>query len=75
MIHARKVFGVALLSALAWALAPVAEAQAPIRIGASLAQTGAYAALGQNQLHGYQLCVPTSRAEGRHALVSPPDRR
>jgi branched-chain amino acid transport system substrate-binding protein len=34
-----------------------AEAQAPIRIGASLAQTGAFAALGQNTLRGYQLCV------------------
>ena len=37
--------------------APVAEAQAQIRIGASLAQTGAFAAPGQNQLRGYQLCV------------------
>ena len=36
MSHARKVFAVALLAALAWAVAPVAEAQPPIRIGASL---------------------------------------
>ena len=36
---------------------PIAEAQPPIRIGASVAQTGAYAAPGQNQLRGYQLCV------------------
>jgi branched-chain amino acid transport system substrate-binding protein len=34
-----------------------ARAQPPIRVGASLSQTGAYAALGQNQLRGYQLCV------------------
>jgi branched-chain amino acid transport system substrate-binding protein len=34
-----------------------AEAQPPIRIGASASQTGTYAALGQNQLRGYQLCV------------------
>ena len=57
MSHARKVFAVALLAALAWAVAPVAEAQPPIRIGASLSQTGALATLGQNTLRGYQLCV------------------
>ena len=34
-----------------------AEAQPPIRIGASVAQTGAYAAPNQSQLRGYQLCV------------------
>ena len=55
--NARKVFAGALLAALAWAVAPVAEAQKPIRIGTSVAQTGAYAALGQNQLRGYKLCV------------------
>ena len=57
MSNARKVFAVAVLAALAWAVAPVAEAQPPIRIGASLSQTGALAAPGQNQLRGYQLCV------------------
>ena len=41
MSHAGKVFAVALLVALAWAIAPVAEAQPPIRIGASLSLTGA----------------------------------
>jgi hypothetical protein len=35
----RKVFAVAVLVALAWAVAPVTEAQPPIRIGASLATT------------------------------------
>ena len=38
-------------------LGVVAEAQPPIRIGASVSQSGAYALLGQNQLRGYQLCV------------------
>src|SRR5262249_32896022 len=42
----------------------VAEAQPPIRIGASSSQTGAYAALGQNQLRGYQLCVKDTNNKG-----------
>jgi branched-chain amino acid transport system substrate-binding protein len=48
-----------LLTSLAGAFAaPLAgEAQPPIRIGASLAQTGVYAVPGQNQLRGYKLCV------------------
>ncbi len=57
MSNARKLFAVAVLVAPAWAFAPVTEAQPPIRIGASLSQTGLYAAPGQNQLRGYQLCV------------------
>ena len=40
------------------------EAQAPIRIGATLAQTGVYATLGQNQLRGYQLCVKQVNEKG-----------
>lgn len=35
----------------------IVEAQPPIRIGASASKTGTYAALGQNQLRGYELCV------------------
>ena len=46
------------------ALVEVAEAQPPIRIGASLSQTGAYAALGQNQRRGYQLCVKHTNEKG-----------
>ena len=64
MSHAGKVFAVAVLAALAWAVAPVAEAQPPIRIGASLAQTGAVAAPVQNQLRGYQLCVKHTNEKG-----------
>ena len=64
MSHAGKVIAGALLVALASALAPVAEAQPPIRIGASASKTGAYAALGQNQLRGYQLCVKHTNDKG-----------
>lgn len=45
-------------------VAATAHAQAPIRIGASLSQTGAYARLGQNQLRGYQLCVKQANEKG-----------
>ena len=63
MSHARQVFAVALVAVLAWAVAPVAEAQPPIRIGASLAQTGVFSALGQSNLRGYQLCVKYMNAD------------
>jgi branched-chain amino acid transport system substrate-binding protein len=46
------------------AFAATAHAQAPIRIGASLSQTGAYAKLGQNQLRGYQLCLKQANGKG-----------
>ena len=54
------------VSALALGLAPgsMVEAQKPIRIGASLSLTGAYAALGQNQHRGYQLCVKHTNDKG-----------
>ena len=45
-------------------LVAVAQAQPPIWIGASLSQTGGYAALGQNQLRGYQLCVKHMNDKG-----------
>src|SRR6185369_6146124 len=40
------------------------HAQAPIRIGASLSQTGNFANLGNNQLRGYQLCVKHANEKG-----------
>ena len=64
MSNARKVLTVAGLVALAWAVAPGAEAQPPIRIGASLAQTGVSATVAQNQLRGYQLCVKHTNDKG-----------
>ena len=64
MSKARKVSAAAALVAQAWAVAPVAEAQPPIRIGATLPQTGVYAAPGQNLRHGYQLCVKHMNDKG-----------
>ena len=43
---------------------PPATAQAPIKFGASLSMTGTYAALGQNQHRGYQLCAKHVNEKG-----------
>jgi branched-chain amino acid transport system substrate-binding protein len=51
-------------TALWFGAGAVAEAQTPIRIGASASRTGTYAALGQNQLRGYQLCVKRTNDKG-----------
>jgi branched-chain amino acid transport system substrate-binding protein len=45
-------------------LVAVAEAQPPIRVGATLSQTGSLAVMGQNQLRGYQLCVKHTNEKG-----------
>jgi branched-chain amino acid transport system substrate-binding protein len=57
----RRPLLVALLSAL---FGGAALGQSPIKIGASLSTTGSFAALGQNQLRGYQLCVRQANAKG-----------
>ena len=49
MSRTRTVLTVAVLAAAAWAVAPVAEAQKPIRIGSTLSLTGTYLAIGQKQ--------------------------
>jgi branched-chain amino acid transport system substrate-binding protein len=56
----------ATLLAGAWWLggAIVAMAQPPLRVGATVAQTGTYALLGQNQLRGVQLCVKHANEKG-----------
>ncbi len=59
-----KVLAVAGLAALTWAVAPVAEAQPPIRIGASYSQTGSLAAFGQNMMRGSQLCIKHANDKG-----------
>jgi len=53
-----------LLVLLAAVCSGAALAQQPIRIGASLSQTGSFANLGQNQLRGYQLCVKHANEKG-----------
>lgn len=55
---------VALAIALWFGLGSIAEAQSPIRIGASASKTGVYAALGQKQLRGYELCVQHANDKG-----------
>jgi branched-chain amino acid transport system substrate-binding protein len=57
-----RVFFLAL--ALALLIWDPAAAQAPIKIGASLSLTGSYAALGQNQQRGYQLCAKHVNEKG-----------
>ncbi len=64
MSKAGKVFAAAVLVTLASAVAPDTIAQQPVRIGASLAQTGPYAVPGQNQLRGYRLCVKHANEKG-----------
>ncbi len=39
-------------------------AQQPIRVGASLSQTGPYAPFGENRLRGYQLCIKHANEKG-----------
>jgi branched-chain amino acid transport system substrate-binding protein len=51
------------LAAIALVSLP-ADAQGPIRIGASLSLTGTYAKLGKYQHEGYQLCVKETNAKG-----------
>src|SRR5262249_39879221 len=65
MSRAAKSLGAVLLAALVYATPSVAEAQAPIRIGATVSQTGVYAADGQTLLRCYQLCVKhTNQTDG-----------
>jgi len=65
---ARRPLAAGLVAAvLSLGSAAPGEAQPPIRIGASLSQTGPYALLGQNQLRGYRLCV--KQTNGKAGLL------
>jgi branched-chain amino acid transport system substrate-binding protein len=61
-----RAFTTALIAGGLWiGLVPIVKAQPPIRIGASLSQSGAYAALSQNQVgRGYPLCVKHTNEKG-----------
>src|SRR5262247_3343499 len=60
-LRALASFAAALLLGLS---AFAANAQAPIRIGASMGLTGAYAEFGQTVQRGYQLCVKQANEKG-----------
>jgi branched-chain amino acid transport system substrate-binding protein len=65
MLHAATRFVLALTLLSTVGLWPEAgRAQGPIRVGASISLTGSYAALGQNQHRGYQLCVKHVNEKG-----------
>jgi branched-chain amino acid transport system substrate-binding protein len=58
MSGAARAFTTGLVAMSLWiGVAAIGNAQPPIRIGASLGQTGAYANPAENQRRGYQLCV------------------
>ena len=63
-VNGTRIFLVALSAALVCAIAPRTGAQAPLRIGVTLAQTGVYAVSGQSLLRGYQLCVKHTNDRG-----------
>jgi branched-chain amino acid transport system substrate-binding protein len=60
----RNALRVLVVAAAVLATGVVADAQGPIRIGASLSLTGTYAKLGKNQHEGYQLCQKELNAKG-----------
>src|ERR671918_2917715 len=59
-----KALGALALAAAVAVISLPADAQGPIRIGASLSLTGTYAKLGKNQHEGYQLCIKDLNAKG-----------
>ena len=59
-----RLFGLAIAFSIGLGAVTAAIAQTPIRIGASLSLTGTYAALGQNQQRGYQLCAKNVNEKG-----------
>ena len=65
MRRSGRAFIAGLVSISLWiSMLAILEAQQSLRIGASLSQTGPYAALGQIQLRAYQLCVKHTNEKG-----------
>jgi len=58
------LLAVALMASLTVLITTPGLAQGPIKIGASISLTGTYAALGQNQHRGYQLCAKQVNEKG-----------
>ena len=68
MSNAGKVFAVAVLAALAWVVGPVAEAQPPIQIGATLGHSPRPA----SQRSGWALALAEPRGTARRPLSPRP---
>ena len=65
MRRSGRAFTAALIAGAFWIeLVPIVNAQQPLRIGASLSQTGPYAAAGQNEVRGYRLCAKHANEKG-----------
>jgi hypothetical protein len=64
-VKERRRFRLAVIAIVLWSSSGApAEAGSPIHIGASESRTGTYAAPGQNQLRGYELCVRHTNERG-----------
>jgi branched-chain amino acid transport system substrate-binding protein len=59
----RLTLGLVVVAVLA-GLSPAAGQSPPIRVGVSVGTSGQYAALGQNQVRGHQLCVKDANDKG-----------
>jgi branched-chain amino acid transport system substrate-binding protein len=59
-----RLSAIALLAVVGYALVPAAEAEKPIRIGATLSLTGAYASATPNLHRSYQLYVKQTNERG-----------
>ena len=57
--------GIVVIALVLWlGSGSVADAQPPIRMGATYAQTGSLAAMGQNMMRGSQLCIKHANDKG-----------
>jgi branched-chain amino acid transport system substrate-binding protein len=64
MRRSAAVIAAVVATGLSLGMGPGAEGQPPIRIGASMSQTGSLAAPGQNMLRGYRLCTKHANEKG-----------
>jgi branched-chain amino acid transport system substrate-binding protein len=64
MRRAATLIAAVVATGLSLGTGPRAEAQPPLRIGASISQTGSLAPMGQNVGRGYQLCIKHANEKG-----------